>query len=367
MHPVNHHIEKLNQQISIYQQLTEALIYEKKELSTERKAQKKEKIYKLAKTILEIQGDSDLEKKIDGYIENISSLKAGRKLIKELAKKSDKIMIKQGTAFFCTHLTIQVGSNERTDYNTINSQFQKCQFQRPSWVDFAHELIHALHHSYPDKFRNYWSIRNDILPGMDDLNEQHVIAGFNPRHFSKRPTLEPIEVLSENVFLLALNLPPRIDHQKATGPKLENSSLVDPDNTNIYFSWLAKELNAINQIPIDKSDDVEYVLKFVTEYPSAIQSLPEKFSDQAFMLRLIKIQLDFLKNFPSLCNDAGFMLKAASINSIAVFYSSPELLKNKEFILKAAPFLEGDKIWQNAFFDIIDPSLRNDPEIKQVL
>ena len=163
---------------------------------------------------------------------------------------------------------------------------------------------------------------------MDDLNEQHVITGFNPRRFSKKSPVEPIEVISENVFLLALNLPPRIDHRKATGAKLENYSLAD--NTNLYFSWLTKELTSINQIPIDKSDDIEYILNFVADYPSAIKSLPEKLNDKAFMLRLIKFELNFLRDSPSLCNDADFMLKAMSALILPQLFTLPlNCLKTK--------------------------------------
>lgn len=364
MQPI--HIKELNEHISLHRQLTESLINEKKDLTSDQQAQEKESVSKLAKALFDIQGDAILEKKIDGYIEKISSLGVGRKLFQALAEKGDKFSIKQGENFWCTGLTIEVGREEQTYYNTINRLFEKCHFVRPSWVDFAHELVHVLHHSNPEKFGNYWSVRTDILPGMDDLNEQHVIAGFNSRHFSKRKTqLEPIEVICENAFLLALKLPPRIDHQKADGTKL-GTHLPDENTTDLYFSWVEKELHFINQIPEDKSNDVEYILNFVKDYPSAIKSIPDKLNDETFMLRIIRLDINFLQQSPSLCNNPDFILKAMGFNSMSVLYSSPELRKNKEFIMKAATIVK-DKIWKEAFLDFIDPSLQNDPDVKQVL
>src|ERR1700722_18498903 len=209
----------INEQLSQYKNLMNCLIYEKPKVTQEKIEQKKAKIIRLAKEFIDIQGDEKFILKVFGYIENISSVKPGRKLIKALIKCHTQIQVEEGNEFNCWNplvgnekAALVIGPEKEIIYKSIN-EFTQEYYSMPLWIAFAHELIHILHHNIDAReHKRCHKVTDDILPDMDNLGEQYAITGFNHRLYKKK-TLSPIDILCENAFHLALNLPPRINHR----------------------------------------------------------------------------------------------------------------------------------------------------------
>jgi Domain of unknown function (DUF4116) len=364
---------KFNEQMHVYKEMMCSLIYESENMTKEKKEQKKEKIIELAKDLFSIKGDDEFKKTIDNWIINISELKPGRKLIKALAKekKDLKIEIEKSYHFYCTGLSIEVEiGKEEEGYAALGRERERVNyFERPLWIEFAHELVHALHTLTNDSGRADASdTRKSILKGMDNLEEQHTIAGFNHRLFLTKTNITPMDMLCENAFLLALNLPPRIDHGFG-GDQKDFNCFQEKKTHDLYFKWLENELNFEKNIPNDKKENEEYMLKFLEKYPAAIRSLSEKLkNNEDFMLQLACIcSEEFFENFPDLSKNKGFMTKATSQvpykNLLKV--TPPELFKDKEFVQALVKSARG--IYKKCVLVMIDPLLKNDPDIRALL
>ncbi|MBA3237970.1 MAG: hypothetical protein H0T62_06420 [Parachlamydiaceae bacterium] len=76
----------LSNQIHIYNNLMDSLIYEKESRTPEELLKKQESTSKLAKEILVVEGDDVFKSRVYQDMDKISSLKPGRKLIKVLSK-----------------------------------------------------------------------------------------------------------------------------------------------------------------------------------------------------------------------------------------------------------------------------------------
>src|ERR1700722_10856727 len=91
------------EQIAIYKNLMTSLTTEKEGVTEEIKKQRQEKTYQIAKGLLTIDGDDQFKTKIDSYLQAITSVKPGRKLIKALAKTKCNIKVKPDDQFHFVH------------------------------------------------------------------------------------------------------------------------------------------------------------------------------------------------------------------------------------------------------------------------
>lgn len=345
-----------------------SLIHEKAGVTDEMVKMRQNKVIALAKDLFVVEGDQEIKDKLTSYVENIASVKPGRKLIKALVNNKLKIKIKKGEDFFFRpdDSMVEVGNEENCRINTIDPTFQQKGVKHPTWIMFAHELIHLLHHHNKEYLKTE---KTDILPGMNDLEEQIAIIGYNPRKFTKSNALSAIEIICENAFYLALGLLPRIDHKRADNVDPVEAKHPKAHVVDAYYVWLENTLNSISKIPEDKKDDKEFILKYLDDYPSAASTLSDKLkSDYDFILQLIVHHHEMLVLTP-LCKDKQFMMQAVQVQFLAPFYADSELFKDKEFILK---MYEGQHYYSKPAFkkwilDKIDPSLLNDPDLKQIL
>lgn len=243
------------------------------------------------KNIFEINGDDDFKKRIYNDIRVLLQVKPGRFLFKELIKSvefysEDKspIKIKSGKkSFHNDDGSIEINSNESEDryYNALSgSNTVKC--SRPTAITLAHELIHHLHKrdrdlqeiaeeyarlkqkkpiSVPDFIKDvkiypkfnfkemscpFEGFENQIIfKGLDTLEEEHTILGVNFPRFLQKKTINKLDVLCENAFLVAFNLLPRIDHQDAGNTVIDDAQTNQPDLFS-YYGWLSQKINERN-------------------------------------------------------------------------------------------------------------------------
>ena len=86
-----------------------------------------------------------------------------------------------------------------------------------------------------------------IFKNLSNLEEEHTILGINVPKFLKKKKMNKLDVLSENAFLCAFNLLPRIDHQKARNDNIEDNIQTNQDNLSSYYDWLLLQLNQRNE------------------------------------------------------------------------------------------------------------------------
>jgi hypothetical protein len=371
-----------------YQNLMNSLIIEKKGMTEEKKAEKKEKIIALSKNLFLIQGNEDLKKTVKCYITEIASLKPGRKLIKALEKAKILIKVQEGDEFYTesklttknskVHLkkfSIAIFPDDSDFYNTINEMQNERSTLKPQWVSFAHELIHIFHKNSPLSIISIYT-KTDILNDMDDLEEQHTIVGFNHYRFSEMPVTDPLAVLCENAFLLALNLPPRIDHASMQYKNLDSNSFKNRKIAEIYYSWLAKNLNDIRTVPEWKKNSKSILVRHLVRHPLAIQSfLDELKKKDHLIIKIINENPELLKEFRTLLNNADLLKKIltecnyqcidnAIFKHICKFQT--ELAKDKEFIFNVAKSCTKD-IQKLKLSKLLHPSLEADKDIQALL
>jgi hypothetical protein len=131
-----------------------------------------------------------------------------------------------------------------------------------------------------------------------------------------------LDVLCENAFLIALGLPPRVNHLAEDGEDLElNLHKVD-NSVDSYCKWLEGKIRGIIEIPIEKASDKEFVINYLCRNPIAIPSLAEELrNEEDFMLELISndpyLVREFLAKFPELHKNNDFMLKLMTKNNLA--------------------------------------------------
>lgn len=373
----------IHHQMMVYRQLMNSLIYEKK--TPDQIKDKSEEICELAKNIFSFDND-ETAKVVSEYIQRIALTKPGRTLLKALIKHHVTIPVKSGHEFLFTNKTREIQlcltpSIEEYAYALSDKRSKIC--KRPAWVAFAHELIHALHQN---SAKDYLSFRNeDILPNMTHLEEQFTIIGFNHLIFSKKNKLNKLDVLSENAFLLALNLPPRINHLSVSKEEIKTCESLSetisqpwshsPESlttdsacserkqlSDHYYEWLEEQFIAIRQIPEKKKEDIDFIVDYLCQYPLALSSVSDKVkSDHTFLYFYIRRDLNRLKEFPKLSNNKEFVLKI--IKYYPFEYIGSELYKDKDFILKASKSL-GQSRGLKMLYQKIDPLLLNDPEVQ---
>jgi hypothetical protein len=237
------------------------------------------------KRVFELTGDESFKEKIYSNIRELLEVRPGRILMKELIKLSpifESIVIRNGEKFWHhpNHI-IDVNLNKCSDdnYNAMcGSKIVGC--SKPKSITLAHELIHELHErerelqSALEIYRN----RKLELPGplnefkeveiypnpcfrsisfegfesqvifekLTNLEEQHTIVGVNIPRFLKKKKLNKLDILSENVFLCACNLLPRVDHQQTEIDCGDGDNQLNRENLSSYYQWLHLQLNKRN-------------------------------------------------------------------------------------------------------------------------
>lgn len=336
----------LNSQMCIYKKLMNNLIYEKGDKSQAKLEERKDKFTNLAKSVLNIEGDAEFKNRIYGYIEQIASIKPGRKLFKALTEGNPKpVRVWFGNANkFCRFgHSIEVAPEElyaKSFYLTIDEKLNYKAAHWPKWILFAHELVHFLHTHW--NFNENWrctEIEADILCDTDNLEEQYTIMGMNHRLFVKKKNqLKPVDILCEDAFLLASGLPPRLDHRAYVEDReheIDLKTLSKMGIVDAYYEWLERELLAIREIPKDKINNKEFIINFLKKYPLSITTLGEEVKkDKDFAKQLITIDHTSLKGFPHLCKDKDFILELIKINIRILPYISSELVEDEDFLAK---------------------------------
>jgi hypothetical protein len=349
----------LQQQITSFTRAFHGLINEKNSSAVARE-EKKQKIMLLAKQIFLIEGDEDFKNRTIRYIEEISAIKPGRKLISALATFENQIRVVPGEDFEHCGLIITINNQQTFAYATANDEDKPAVATKPAWINFAHELVHQLHYFKDTENKSSFASRQNILPAMDNLEEQHTISGFNPETLSS--PFEPVDVLCENAFLIAFGLPHRIDHRSDSGQAFTASK--DPQLLEEnYYRWIQKALAQISELPLDKRNDQEFILDAIKDRPQMIKSISDELKEnREFLLKALDVNVEILDGFSELCKDGPFMLSAYKVKAISAECINPELCKNKDFVLSALQ-LFGGRIRQS-FIKKIDPSLLLLPEIQ---
>lgn len=361
-------IFELPAQMCIFQKLTDSLIYERAETSPETIKEKGDNAYKLAKSLFNIEGEYLFKVIVKKYLKKISQVKPGRVLLKALKVINKTITVKAGKRFKQCGSTIQLVPGKEEYYFSFNDN-RTTVSKRPTWISFAHELIHSLHLFSHGELYAY--ITQDILEGMTDLEEQHTICGYNFKVFLQKKEIHKLDVLCENSFLLSSGLPFRINHLNA----LQSNNLttcfieeVDVDkNTQSYYHWLSRALYQTRVIPEEKTQNQEYILNFISTYPMALASIPETLKqDEAFFLKVISVDVQLFLYAGSLNKSKSFMLKALEITCGAFFFADIELYKDKDFAVSTLRKMEGTIVKKMAFKKL-ELSLQNDKEILSLM
>lgn len=364
---ISHNIS-IHDQVETYKKMMEALTTEKEGVTEEIKKRRHEKTYQFAKSLFVYSGNDDkLVEQVNSYLKKITSVKPGRKLVKSLAKMQCKIKIQQQLTFFFNSQALTVSDTPISTINTINLKSEKRGVKTPDWLCFAHELVHALHYySNPTQYMKNCNTKIDILPAMETFEEQWAITGFASQLFTQ--PIKPEDVICENAFYIALGLPARVDHDHGLNNLLSESET--PSSYKTYYSYLEAKLTYISKIPDERKDDKDFLLTFLADYPSAAKTLSDELmNDHPFMAKLYNKDKRILRHFTELKKDHDFIQLLMESDDWAFFYADKELLKSKEFLLKAmdAMDLERDNYLKEAIINILDESLKQDPEIVQKL
>lgn len=345
----------LSDQMATYRQLMDRLICEKSD--AKQLAQKQIKAQQTANEIFFIQGDPFFREQMRNYLGEIAKAKPGRQLIKALKQMGSEITIQPGKSCELVGSTVFMTDQETRDYNAIDAQGVKITATSPSWVSLAHELIHALH---ANDLKIACDIRSDILEGMDNLEEQHAICGFNHTVFLDGK-ITKAAFLCENAFLLAMGLPPRIDHGSASSPLQVKHSQARVPLEN-YYNWLEAELAATREIPSAKMQDEEFILHFVKRNPLSLSTISPALKTEEFFLRVIMRHAELIASIPAeYYNDKVFMLKVVQLKPMALFEVDSELFHDKDFAASVLKILSPRL--KKAFLSHLDAALQSDPDI----
>jgi hypothetical protein len=248
----------IKEKMSQYRNIMNRLIIEKDGLTKDQINIKSEKYIRLFQLKIDqkffIQGDQSFQDKILQDVKNICQLKPGRRLIKALLKCDNlSLVFSEGRHEIIQHrvpgeekfIEVRVEKVDGFDYNSLSENGLNATAKQSRYVRTAHELIHALH-AYTNNRVLSKSLCTDyyILKDMDNLEEQHTIIGFNQLIVSKKEALDKFDVLCENAFLLALHLPPRIDHQD-----IIQGSVQEQPSLDVYYEWLEKQLIQVQLDP----------------------------------------------------------------------------------------------------------------------
>lgn len=283
--------------IEEYKETFESLIYQKSKDRTHEVDQMMADI--IENKIFYIEGDRDFKTKTYDEIKELLYVKPGRLLIRELTKLvsyfEEPIHIKSGNKYFFhhgskTHIEINMSERSECHYNALSGSNEvKC--SKTKSITLAHELIHYLHNEeeniqkdaefiqksrriddttreiYQQKIKDVFNEDIEIYPnpefntatfegyesgiifrGLDTLEEEHTILGVNiPRFLKKMNKLNKLDVLSENSFLIAFDLLPRVDHQRARENNLEVTIKENQNILSEYYHWLSQRINERNE------------------------------------------------------------------------------------------------------------------------
>lgn len=331
---------QLHDQIIEFKKLMHSLTTEKDHVTAEIKLRRQEKTYLTAKKLFSAEGN-EANTILEGYLREIASVKPGRKLIKALenTKCHLKVELKDRLIFRPYHSTVFIDNTNAISYNTLNSSGDVRKTSSPTWIAFAHELIHALHHfSNPEDPLATTSV--NIFPKMDSLEEQRTIIGFHSKLFSKKDCLAIEDVICENAFYMALGLPVRVDHTDETVEQ-ELSAAERPNSHDGYYTWLESTQKNISQIPEDKVGDKEFLFNFLCRNPAALKSLPPHLKKDAdFMIQFMdQPHVNLLEELPELSENEDFVMKLLEFNlkfgsSYALSKVPPKMLKSPTFIAR---------------------------------
>jgi hypothetical protein len=238
------------------------------------RTEKIEKIMKEVKcnNIFEFSDDGVFKEKFFDCIKELLQIKPGRLLIKELLKlrpnwSSVPILFSKRDLYNADgRLEINLDNNDESEnyYNALTESNETLSSKKPKMIILAHELIHVLHQGQlfqEEKarwaggprhvtFQGYTFMGYEgllVMKKFSDREEQHTILGLNIPKFLETGELDKIDILSENVFLLALKYLPRIDHQKAEPNKTGETLRYHLKKDSRYYEWLTDRLNERNK------------------------------------------------------------------------------------------------------------------------
>lgn len=346
-----------------YRSLMDKLIYEKEGSQSCQIEQKIEKSKELSKNLFSIEGDEKFTQLFNEQIVELCQLKPGRKLIKYLSKSSDiKIVVKNGSTSEQGGGVITIDPQLDGKYNARVADSYVLS-KKPLKVTIAHELIHELHQ------RCNWLLymsnshsdingifRNRVMGEMDDIEEQQTILGLTYRNFFDAYTVKfnpakKIDVICENAFLLALNLPPRVDHrggESRLSPLDEKWSENQKENNfDFYYQWL-DEILVLTKYKTKKAasavkdiiyDDVETALKCLEhkeKFPNFSPQISDSLLDgeELFLKARNRIHNFFNTTHAWFASsNMNVMMKLGQTNFDDFFEAAPILWADKEFVL----------------------------------
>lgn len=373
--------------------------------------QKIETAKELSKCLFSIEGSVEFIQLFNQQIAGLCELKPGRKLIKHLSQGLSsnllykKIIVKEGGESFAFANEIYVDTRNEEKEGKYNA-FANGSYvisKRPLMVTIAHELIHNLHNlktsSLPFLSERVMKrhISEGVLRNMDNLEELDTILGITPTPYISddetgercirgtdlpkvREFKKSIDVMCENAFLLALNLPPRVDHRtyNPSLPTLDKkwSENQKEKNFDFYYQWL-DEVMQIETECRSKYDNVEMALKCLTHekmLPSFFKNSVSRrlLTDIEFLIRVRKMIPDFKEFCYTIlviqierkhpAARLELMKRLGQENFDDFLNASSILWNNKEYVLFALNCCK-DQNSVKLILENVDPSLKNDAEI----
>lgn len=254
--------------INDYKSALNYFVFEKSkynEYSPELK-EKKEKTLALAKDLFTLSNENNenFNNTLLKDLEVMCSMRAGRKLIQSLARiqESTKVEYKDshdrptGQYWYRKKINLHQSSNGSHQENSnifidyANHTYESINSVHKSYLPvayIAHELIHLLHEWNNTEYKtiSFCNKEHDLIANMDNLEEQQTIIGLNSIliEFKGVNSLNKTDFICENMFLLALGLPARINHkgEKKTLPTIPEISFDVKqiiENINNYYAWL---------------------------------------------------------------------------------------------------------------------------------
>lgn len=361
-------VNKFEWQMEHYRSSMNALIFEKENMNPNLLEQKKNKARQQAKHIFSIEGQVSFQEMTQQLINRICDVKPGRKLMKIFTQTlQGQIILVEGNKaqYLPNKNTITISKSETLAYNALRNH-EIVISVRPLEILLAHEMIHAMHNCVQKKtYSSNCNTRKDIIKNMTNLEEQATIVGFNPRSFRQKYDIIKYDVLSENAFLFAFNLLPRVDHLSHN----MGSNRLDLDNKKVlkdYYDWIEREFHSIIELPEEKKTDISYILNFIKINPLAITSISDDLKIDDFLLQVLQVDIEIIiEHFPELKKNKKFLKKALKSHPFACALVSSELLKDKKFaiyVLRNTP-----QAAKNGVFGRINNELKNDPDIQALI
>lgn len=395
----------LSQHMMTYQKMMCELVCEKASTTPEKKALKESALREIVKEKFAIIGDEAFCERINADINQILSVKPGRKLIKALSKYEQKITIKAGPESLFNRNTFCVSiDTKEIQYTSLFGW----SLQHPCCASLAHELIHAFQ-KLENRNESYGQKPNCLIKDMDDIYEQDAIVAmwwYSETHH--KIIKSKIDVLCENAFLFALGYPPRINHR--------GDGLFHVDVNFIHTNYLPGTIEFNYHFWLERSAEMASVAQKYRDNPLELPTISEQFLNLPYYMNSLFIEEPgLLKFFPTYLNNREYLLGVFVINPAAIMHlesdprgikldvlftnhpklivhcpslrkdlyfmssiieKSPEVithlqkedLKDRDFVLKCLsllPKLRDFEIYNDSFCWEVDFSLCSDPEIQK--